>query len=480
MSAAPPVPGPIPAPVRMRDSDAFSWYMERDPLLRSTVVAIAVLDTDPNWDALVERVARAVHRLPLLRVRLVHPPFRLAPPRWLEVADVDLDWHLQRARVAGPDTWQAVLDLARRKSVTALDPARPLWEMTVVSGLPEGHAALVMVFHHSLTDGVGGVHLAMELFDGERSPGPDDRPVWPHHAEDLGGLALAWESLGYDARRLSSVLRALPRAGAAATVATLRAPRRSVTDAFRTARSVWRLVAPVRDTKSPVMRQRRLSRGFEVLELPLEDLHRAGRSAGGSLNDAFLAGVTGGLRRYHEQHDASIDELRLTLPISLRRPGDPPGGNLITLVRLAVPAGLRDPVERMRAIQEVVAGWRAEPSLALTQPIAMALNLLPPGVVGSMLKHVDFLASNVPGFPIPIYLSGARVLGYYPFGPTIGAAVNVTLLSYVDTCCIGVNCDTAAVPDVEVLVRCLREGFEEVLDLGGTHGPVRRPLSAAS
>ena len=28
------------------------------------------------------------------------------------------------------------------------------------------------------------------------------------------------------------------------------------------------------------------------------------------LNDAFLAGVTGGLRRYHEQHGAPVDELR--------------------------------------------------------------------------------------------------------------------------------------------------------------------------
>lgn len=192
--------GPPSAPVRMRDSDAFSWYMERDPLLRSTVVAVAVLDREPDWDALVERVRRAVHRLPILRIRLAHPPLRLAPPRWVEVADVDLDWHLQRAWVEKPRAWQAVLDLARRKAVTAFDPARPLWEMTVVSGLPDGGAALVMVFHHSLTDGIGGVQLAMELFDGERAPGPDDRPVWPDRPEDPSSLRLAWEGLDYDAR----------------------------------------------------------------------------------------------------------------------------------------------------------------------------------------------------------------------------------------------------------------------------------------
>jgi hypothetical protein len=31
--------------------------------------------------------------------------------------------------------------------------------------------------------------------------------------------------------------------------------------------------------------------------------------------------------------------------------------------------------------------------------------------------------------------------------PTIGAALNVTLLSFVDTCAIGINMDTSAIPD---------------------------------
>ena len=460
----------------MSDSDAFSWYMERDPLLRSTVVTVAVLDRAPDWERLRARVERAGLRLPMFRARVVHPPMRLAPPRWAHVAELDLDWHLRRESLPAPGGWPALLDLGRRKAVTAFDPARPLWEMTLVEGLPHGRAALVMVFHHALTDGIGGVHLAMELFDADASPGPDDRPVEPQPVDDVAGLRLAWESLGHDATRVTALLRSLPRAGARGVVRAARSPRTSAVELARTARSVARFVAPVSETRSPVMRGRRLARSFDVLDVPLHDLRRAAHSADGHLNDAFLAGVTGGLRRYHERHGAEVGELRLTLSISLRRPDDAPGGNLITLVRMAVPAGLPDPVERMRAIRAVVDRWRAEPSLALTQPIALALNLLPPQVVGGMLKHVDFLASDVPGFGVPVYLAGSRVEAWYPFGPTIGASVNVTLLTYVDTCCIGVSCDTAAVPDPEVLAQCLREGFEEVLAVAGEHGGVRLPV----
>jgi WS/DGAT/MGAT family acyltransferase len=460
----------------MSNSDAFSWYLERDPLLRATVVTIAVLDSAPDWDRLQARLGRAASRLPAFHSRVVHPPFRLAPPRWAHVGEVDLEWHLRRVRLPAPGGWPQLLDLARRKAVGAFDPMRPLWELTIVEGLPDGRAAAVMVLHHSLTDGIGGVQLAMELFDDRPDAVPDGPPAPTQDAEDLAGLRLAWEGLGFEAAQLSWLLRALPRAAAGLTLSALRSPRRTLGHSARTVRSVARLVAPYSDTKSAVMRGRRLSRSFDVLEVPLADLHRAGHATGGHLNDAFLGAVTGGLRRYHEQHGADVGELRVTLPISLRRPEDPPGGNLITLVRLAVPAGLRDPVERMHAIGAVVEKWRTEPALALTQPVALALSMLPPGVVGAMLKHVDFLASNVPGFPMPVYLAGARVERYYPFGPNIGASVNLTLMSYVDTCCVGISCDTAAIPDPEVFLHCLRAGFEEVLDLAGEHGPVRLPV----
>ena len=55
---------------------------------------------------------------------------------------------------------------------------------------------------------------------------------------------------------------------------------------------------------------------------------------------------------------------------------------------------------------------RSERSLAFTDAIAGALNLVPTAFVGAMLKHVDFLASDVTGFADPISLCGAWVTDY--------------------------------------------------------------------
>lgn len=82
-----------------------------------------------------------------------------------------------------------------------------------------------------------------------------------------------------------------------------------------------------------------------------------------------------------------------------------------------------------------------------------------------MLKGDDFVVTNVPGLPFETYLAGAHVESMYGFAPTSGAALNVSLLTPADRACVGINIDTAAVPDGSVLTRCLREGFDEVCSL---------------
>jgi len=98
------------------------------------------------------------------------------------------------------------------------------------------------------------------------------------------------------------------------------------------------------------------------------------------------------------------------------------------------------------------------------------LNRLPltltTGLLGSMLKAIDVVTSNVPGAPMPLYIAGSRMQANFGFGPLSGAASNVTLLSYIDELHIAVSTDPAAVPDPELFVECLRDGLDEVAALG--------------
>ncbi len=465
-----------PKELFLRDTDAFSWYLENDPSLRATVVAIAWLNERPDFELLAARLERATRLVPRFRQRLIQPPGRLAPPRWVDT-DFDLSLHLRRIDSPDPHTPATVIDFARIEAMSGFDRSRPLWQHTLIEHLVGDRAALVMKFHHSLTDGIGGAELAFLLFEttscsdaGNEVQAPEKQGAVP------GSFELVREALSYDSHRVfhavgQGLSGALPTAAHVA-----RNPVHSTSEVMSTVRSIARFVRPVSDTLSPVMTGRSLDRQLSMIAVDLGDMKRAAGSVGCTLNDAFVASLTGGLRRYHERHRASVEELRITHPISIRKEGDPAASNRITLARFKIPVGISDPAERVRLTGERCRAARGERALPLSNAIAGTLNLLPSGVVGSMLKHIDFVASNVPGIRIPLFLVGASVSGYYAFGPTTGSSLNVTLFSYRRTCCIGFTIDSAAVPDYQSLMECFREGFEEVLELGGTHHPVEAPL----
>jgi len=71
---------------------------------------------------------------------------------------------------------------------------------------------------------------------------------------------------------------------------------------------------------------------------------------------------------------------------------------------------------------------------------------------------------------VPLKMGGAPIRAQYAFSPTLGAAVNTTLLSYVDVCAIGVNIDAGAIPDHDVFCNCLTAGFEETLSVHAADG----------
>lgn len=454
---------------RMTDTDALLWNMERNPKLRSTVTAIMLLDRSPHWDRVLDRAERLTRRLPRLRQRVVEVPRILGPPRYETDPDFDLAYHLRRVSAPPPGDFRAVLDFAQASAMAGLDHHRPLWQYTLFEGMEDGRAALVQKVHHSLADGVGGMQLALLTVDEERDP-PDEDPMPAKPAvERVGLLELERDALVRSAHALvDTTVNAPGLVGSVATI--LRNPVRAVTDAGRLVASATRLLSPALTTCSPVMRSRSTRWRYFPLEVPLDDLQRGAKAADASLNDAFVGAICGGFDRYHRRHGEYAPELRMTMPMNLRGDDELLGGNRLTTLRMLVPTDEPDPVQRMARIGEVSTRTQNEPAVAVTPTIAGLLNRLPERamtlVFAGMFEHVDFLASNVPGIPSRCYTGGAEVLRWYAFGPTEGAAVNLTLMSHGKTCCIGVNCDAAAVPDPDVLAECLEEGFDEILALG--------------
>lgn len=447
------------------------WRIERDPLLRSTITAVSVLDRPPDWDLLRRRLGRVLRDVPRLRQHVTASYGSLGNPRWAFDPHFDLDYHLRRRQLGGSGSLDEVFVIAGTSAMASFDRSRPLWEFELVEGLRGGGAALIQKIHHSVADGIAGLRLAAALLDLERAPAPAaDRPeadeeepaeapsrARPHPAQAaLSGLGAA----------VSSVATAV-RAGIG-SLAHLRSPQGIVTGLADSVRWTGRLVAPVRSPLSPVMLGRGTTLRFRAFDVDFAGLRAAGAAADGKLNDAYVAAVIRGLARYHDEHGMPVNALRMTMPISIRRPDDPVGSNRFTPVRFVVPV-VSDLKEQIRQVRDISAAWRDGPALGLTDVLAKGLNSLPApvstAIFGQMLKNVDFVATNVRGYPAPLYMAGAEVLSLYAFAPPSGAAINVALISHVDKCCIGLNIDVRAVGDTDLMKSCLQAGFAEALAL---------------
>jgi hypothetical protein len=144
----------------------------------------------------------------------------------------------------------------------------------------------------------------------------------------------------------------------------------------------------------------------------------------------------------------------------------------VSIARFPLPIAGLTGSERMKASHDLVAHWKAEPAMRLADPLADISWFVPVPMLAQAARASDVTASNVPGPPIPLYLAGARMVAAYPLVATIGAAANITMVTYDGRAFIGVSADDRAVPDVPALVEDLRTAFHEVT--GAEIGPADR------
>lgn len=450
------------APVRLSGWDFATWRAaSEDPIMRSTILGLLILDRDPDWERLMDRYERASRQVPILRRRVVEGPVPWANPRLIVDPDFDLSFHVRRFRMAEGATWDDVLDECRRQSMTDFDRSRPLWRVTVLEGLPEGKSAVLTKLHHAVADGQGALQLGAALIDLDEK-GVDLGPMPPAPVgEHLSTLAFAELMVRDNVDWVMRTTRKLAHAAIPAATRFLQDPQDVINNLMQFSDSVLRILRPPSSQLSPVMTGRSINYHYGAFQLPFEQIRSAAKATGHSVNDAYLAAVAEAMGEYHTRLGHPVAELNLNMPISLRK-SDDFGQNAVTIAHFTVDTSEMDPEARMDEVKQTVARWRAEPALGVTDELAELSRFIPFEVVSAAATASDVTASNVPGPPIPVFLAGARVEQMVPLPPPIGAAVFVALLTYAGAATIGVAMDDAAVRDRDLLMECMRRGFARV------------------
>ena len=446
---------------RLGGWDFATWRMATDdPVMRSTMLGVLVLDRSPDWDQLCDRYERATRLAPVLRSKVVEGPLDLQTPRVVVDPNFDLSYHMSRFVMPKGSTWDDVLDNARRQSMTDFDKERPLWRVTVLEGLPGGKSVVIQKLHHAIADGQGAVQLGLALLDFTPEPtdlGPMPPAPEPVVLDDRGFMqAVVRNNVGWVAKTAEDVIKGIgPLA-----LSAIKNPGELIGKVVGTAGSVLRFAKTPAGPLSPVMRERSINYHFDTIDMDFDTFREAAKKRDRTVNDLFLAAISVGMYRFHQKMGRPVDELRMNMPISLRTSEDQ--SNAVTIARFEIPvSNVIDDV--LEAAANSVRSWRAEPALKLADYLAELTRFLPPELVSAAAQTSDLTASNVPGVPVPVWLAGAKVERMYPLVGTIGAAINVTMLTYNGTANVGISSDDAAVVDRAELIDSLRYGFGEVV-----------------
>ncbi len=323
-------------------------------------------------------------------------------------------------------------------------------------------AAYVLKIHHALADPLGTVQLLSMLQSGKRAHTArkplGDAVVAPTVVDpvDLAVAGLRSGSANLAASALSTARGLVSTRPSTAVAATL-----------RYGASVRRLVTQTAPPSAELSPRTGRMWSFLTLDAPLEQLRAVAKQGGGTLDDAAVALVLGGLRRYHERRGGRASEIPVGVRVSLDRADDL--GNRFAGAIISGPLTIEDPVDRVAAVRGEVLSLHTERALEVLAAAAPLLNRMPAFVGAGALQTAavpDAFVLTLPGPPRKRFMAGAEVQGMYVLGPLPGAALTVCLVTVGDTACIGVNVDASAVADLGELAECLAEGVEEMVAAG--------------
>jgi WS/DGAT/MGAT family acyltransferase len=435
---------------------------------------------EPSLQVLRSQTAERLELLPRFLQRLSTPRVgSFSLPTWERDPDFDIATHMRHATLPGPGGEAELLDWLGDFYSHRLDRARPLWETTLLDGLPEGRWVLATKVHHCLVDGVSGASVASVLLDTEPNPPPGSKGLT---------AALAPPADEEDSQR-GMLAKLFGAVGSGAYIA--RHPRK-LTSALSRSRSMAEMIvreevtgAPHTSLNEPIGGTRRLA----AVGVPLDDLKRIKRELGGTVNDVILAATTGGLRRFFELRGegSKVESVRAMVPVSLRQASEGLAlGNRVSSLFVDLPVSETDPLIHYRETVVATETLKRSDQATSTETLIEVAGMAPP-LIQSVVARLAFTPrlfnltiTNVPGPPATLYALGAPLRRVVPLVPIFsGHALGVAAVSYDGEVTFGLNADRSTVRDLDVLTRGIEESLRELGRVAGVDPVSRRAAARA-
>lgn len=477
---------------RMSATDTL-WLDMETPQTPMTLGGVFLIDPrsgGPNArqpDQVFDYIEQRLHRVPLLRQKLVRSRTGLAEPLLVQDEDFDLAFHVRRLALSKPGNLEQLKNLVSRLISSSVDMARPPWELYVIEGLdeepgiPPGAYAILTKFHHSVFDGGSVGAILWEFMQDHPDQKVDPAPREGQISSD--DTTSDWLTLPMQAGldQWMATIKGLNSVGQLVSTAAGRKMASPTVPEEDTAAGNA-LLAPATRLSAKVT----ANRVCDFVAVPMDEL-RDMRNALGKpkVNDLWLAIVAGGLRHYLLAHDSLPERPLMSLcPISVREGHPLDGGNYLSGMRVTLATDIADPIERLAAISRSSAAAKDLAKDLGTSFVENLLGLQPYFVRSQMAKVVatlperfnlampspaNVIVSNAPPPKGGHYFAGGKALTTFAFGPLLegcGVLHSITGFDFEST--VAVTSCREILPDMEFYMDCIRRSVADLKAAGAS------------
>jgi WS/DGAT/MGAT family acyltransferase len=397
--------------------------------------SILLFEGRVDMERLVSTIAHRLPNYPRFTQKVVRLRGR---PHWVEDDQFDINRHVELERMEHDVPHTGLHEHLSRLAHLPLERDRPMWHMTVLDRVNGGHAIVFRV-HHCITDGLGLVHVLNHLTDDNGLHGKTPSPVGhPHRAVAHNKVC-------------SAVVRGLSWLKIAAHVARLSILWPDAHSQFK---------APMTGAKQLVW----------LPPLEMERVRAMSKRMGVTLNDVWVAAVSGALRTYLSERGQRPDgrALRAAVTFNLREKGNAfQLGNEFGLVAVDLPTNEDNPAERLRLSSSRMTAIKRS-----HQPRATMAFLSIAGWLPTALQHFalnlftskgSVVLTNIEGPASRRYLAGSRLTDLICWVPQAGKlGVGLAFISYAGQIQLALFVDTDLVPDPDRLMQLTYDAFEEL------------------
>ncbi len=417
-------------------------------------------------------------RRPFSDVLKLTPFGQYGPIRLETDRDIDMHYHVRSAALPKPGRYREMFELASRLHGTLLDRTRPMWELTLISGLPDRQIATYFKIHHALMDGASSMHFTNAMLSADKKAKPTCSPMsveaFEAYKKRFPTPKKAPRPNLMDIKAIGDFLKEQWGNSVGVTKAMNQYLAAMFGLGGEGLSTPWAGVP-----RTSFNRNITGARRFVAQSWSLERVRAMGKAYDGTINDAVLGMCSGAMRRYLQALNELPDKpLKAMAPVSIRPKDDVDSANSVAAVTANLATNIDDPAERMAAIQESMNAAKAQLRAMTAAQIQIYTALTQfPAMLTALTRTADrfpaysVTISNVPGPREQLYWNGARLDGMYPASiPVDGMAMNITQVSNNKNIDFGITACRRSVPHAQRMIDYLEEALVELEQAAGIKG----------